>query len=99
MESLERRLRALEANSQQQGYKVPRRVERYMHILKNYHRRTRGLEPLPELPYTQEDYEDDLRTLHEHIPRLRASPGWQRVEARARLDSWEVIIRERMENR
>ena len=96
--SLYKRLEALEAHIQtQQGYTVPRRVERYMHILENAHRRARGLEPLPDLPYLKEDYEDDLRTLHEHIPAMRNSAGWQKEEARMFLDQWERNLREKLE--
>lgn len=96
--SLHKRLEALEAHTQaQQGYKVPRRVERYLHIFENANRRARGIEPLPDLPYTEEDYEDDLRTLHEHIPAMRANPGCQTEESRTFLDSWERNVQERTE--
>ena len=98
MGSLERRLEALEARTQaQQAYKVPRRVERSMHILENAHRRARGIEPLPDLPYTKEDYEDDLKTLHEDIPAMRNNAGWQKEEARTFLDEWERNLREKLE--
>ncbi len=98
--SLHKRLEALEARTQaQQGYTVPHRVERYFHILENAHRRARGLEPLPDLEYTKEDYEDDLKTLHEHIPAMRADPGWQTEESRTFLDSWERNVQERTERK
>ncbi len=98
MGSLEKRLEALEAHTQtQQGYKIPRRVERYFHALDNARREIDGLEPLPNLPYTKEDYEDDLRTLHEHIPAMRTSAGWQKEEARTLLDEWERSLREKLE--
>ena len=96
--SLHKRLEALEARTQtQQGYKIPRRVERYMHIFENANRRTRGLEPLPDLPYTEEDYEDDLRTLEHTISAMRDSAGWQAEKGVAFLDEWERDLREKLE--
>ena len=95
--SLHKRLEAREAHTQtQQGYKVPRRVERYLHIFENAKRRARGIEPLPDLEYTKEDYEDDLRTLHEHIPAMRSNAGYQKAEGRAFLDKWERNLREKI---
>ncbi len=93
-----RRLETLEARTQaHQAYKTPRRVERYFHILENAQRRARGLEPLPDLEYTEEDRQDDLTTLHEHIPAMRNNAGWQKEEARALLDEWERNLREKLE--
>ena len=98
MGSLERRLEALEAHTQTpQGYKIPRRVERCFHILENRRRRLDGLEPLPDLPYTEEDYEDDLRTLEHTIPAMRNSAGWQKEKGVAFLDEWERDLREKLE--
>ena len=96
--SLHKRLEALEARTQaQQGYTVPRRVERYLHIFENANRRARGIEPLPDLPYLKEDYEDDLKTLETTIPAMRSSAGWQKEEARTFLDEWERRLREKLE--
>lgn len=102
MGSLERRLERLEACAEAlEGYRTPRRVERYMHALahalENFRRRSKGLEALPDLPYTEEDYEDDLKTLHEHIPAMRAEPGWQTEKARTFLDRWERNVNRRVE--
>ncbi len=101
MGSLERRLEALEAclspPESRRRVHIPRSMERYWHAIDNARRVQSGFNPLPDLPYTEEDYEDDLRTLHEHIPALRDSVGWQTEEARALLDEWERDLREQLE--
>ena len=62
--------------------------ERFFHTHENARRELLGLEPLPDLPYTEEDREreDDRRFLGEIIPAYRAGPGWQTEEAKAVLD-------------
>jgi hypothetical protein len=66
-----------------------RAMERLLHALENARREMDRREPLPELPYTEEDREDDRRFLEETIPYYRERPGWQTEEARAVLDYWE----------
>lgn len=70
--------------------------ERYLHAHENARRWLRGLEPLPDLPYTQEDREDDQRTLEETIPAYRNGGGWNTEESRVFLDCWERNTRERL---
>jgi hypothetical protein len=71
-------------------------MERYFHAHENARREIEGREPLPELPYTEEDREDDMRFLEEIIPAYRAGPGWQTEEAQAVLDAWEQHTREKL---
>ena len=102
MGSLESRLARLENRSASKreayGAGISRRSwERYFHTHENTRRRLRGLEPLPDLPYTQEDHEEDLDTLETTIPAYRNSGGWETEESRAFLDRWERDIRERLE--
>lgn len=70
--------------------------ERYFHAFENGRRELQGLEPLPDLPYTEEDREEDRRFLEETIPEYRAGPGWQSEEARDVLDAWQRMIEERL---
>ena len=70
--------------------------ERYFHTYENARREIAGLEPLPELPYTEEDRADDMDTLAETIPAYRASPGYQSGEGKAFLDHWEQSLREKL---
>ncbi len=102
MGSMRRRLERLErrATPQQGPYSggTSRRVwERYFHAHENARRGLHGLEPLPELPYTQEDREDDERTLEHTIPAYRSSRSGETDQMAAFLDSWEREIRERIE--
>lgn len=95
---MHKRLEDLEARTQkQQGYEVPRSMERYFHALTNARRQEAGLEPLPDLPYIKEDYEDDLKVLGEHLPTMRTDLGWQTEEAKSLLDQWERTVKERIE--
>jgi hypothetical protein len=71
-------------------------MERYFHAHENARREIEGREPLPELPYTDEDREDDRRCLEEIIPRYRSSPGYQSGDGKAFLDQWERSIRDNL---
>jgi hypothetical protein len=71
-------------------------MERLLHALENGRREIEGREPLPELPYTEEERDDDRKFLQETIPAYQASPGWHSEEARAVLDAWEQRIEERL---
>ncbi len=93
---MHRRLERLEARTpRQQGYQVPRHMERFFHAMESARRELEGLEPLPDLECTEEDYQDAMNT----IAAYRAEPGWQIGEAKAFLDQWEQETRERMERR
>ena len=100
MGNLERRLMHLEssqAHQEKQGRGTSARErERYFHAHENAQREMHGLDPLPDLEYTEEDRQDDLRTLHEHIPAMRVNQGWQTEEAQAFLDEWERELREKL---
>lgn len=98
--SLHKRLEDLEARTQtQQGYEVSRSMEHFFHAHENARREIHGLEPLDDLPYTKEDYQDDLKVLGEHIPKMRAEPGWQAGKEKTFLDEWERKTRERTEGK
>ena len=99
---MERRLERLERRTTPQhgpyGAGMSERVwRRYFHAHENARRGLHELEPLPELPYTKEDREEDERTLARTIPAYRDEPGWQTEEARAFLDDWERKTKERTE--
>jgi len=98
MGAIESRLEKLEARftPQEPPGGSARSWERYFHVVENARRELDGLEPLPDLPYTEEDREDDKSTLEKSIPVYRESPGWQTEEAKAFLDEWERDIRERL---
>lgn len=92
--SLRRRLERLEERTPEAGgSEALRALERYLHALENARREQAGLEILPDFPYTEEDYTDDMRT----IAAYRDSLGWQTEEASALLDQWERDAKERME--
>jgi hypothetical protein len=94
LERLEERTRSQE--SAEDPYHA-RLWERYFHAFENGRRELQGLDPLPDLSYTEEDREDDRRCLAEVIPSYRASsPGWQSGEGKAFLDAWEQHIREKL---
>ncbi len=97
--SLKRRLGKLEAHSGSPygGVASPRTWERYFHTHENVRREIDGLEPLPDLPYTKEDREDDKRTLEETIPTYRNGGGWNTDASRDFLDYWERETMNRME--
>jgi hypothetical protein len=93
------RLEALVAAQEEPTQRSHERTwERYFHAHENARRRIEGREPLPELPYTEEDREDDRAFLEELIPAYRARPGWQSGEGKAVLDRWEQDTRERLAN-
>lgn len=85
--------RAGESSSYGQGL-TERAQERYFHALENARRESRGLQAIPDVPYTEEDYHDDLDTLEHTIPVMRAEPGCQTGKATAFLDEWEREVRE-----
>jgi hypothetical protein len=98
--SMRKRLERLEARgSRRTGQHVnrSRTWERYFHYLENARREIDGLEPLPELPYTKEDYDDDLNTLSITIPSYRDSRGWTSEASRAFLVEWGSEARKRIE--
>jgi hypothetical protein len=73
-----------------------RAMERFLHAQENARREIQGLEPLPDLPYTDEDRENDRELLEETLPAYRERPGWQSEEARAFLDYWQQSIEENL---
>ena len=73
-----------------------RAMERFLHAQENARREIQGLEPLPDLPYTDADREDDRELLEETLPAYRERPGWQSEEARAFLDYWQQSIEENL---
>lgn len=102
MAGIERRLQALESSTTpREGREVyiPRSLERLWHEQKSARQQQRGAPPLPDLEYTEEDYQDDLRTLNEFIPTMRANPGWQEEEGQAFLSEWERDVKERTEGK
>ena len=58
---------------------------------------THGLVPEDDLPYTEEDRENDRRFLGETISAYRAGLGWQTEEAKAVLDYWQQQTLKRLE--
>jgi hypothetical protein len=76
--------------------KQSRAMERWFHSYEQARREIQGLEPLPDLPYTEEDRLDDMDTLAETIPAYRASPGYQHGEGKAFLDEWEQSLRDKL---
>jgi hypothetical protein len=95
---LRERLERLEAASgTAEPPKRSRAMERLLDLHENARRELHGLEPLPDLPYTEEDREDDWETLQETIPAYRRSPGYQGGEGKAFLDHWEQEIRDRLQ--
>ncbi len=100
MVSLHKRLEKLEARHggpPKAGGASPRLWERYFHAHENARRELQGLEPLPDLPYTEEDHENDRRFLEGIVPAYRAGPGWQTEEAQAVLDYWQQQTEERLQ--
>lgn len=100
--SLEKRLEQLEEQFKSGEQANPgggmssREWECFFHAHENARRALRGLEPLPDLPYIEEDRENDLDTLENTLPVYRASAGWQSERDQARLDSWEEQLKERI---
>lgn len=103
MSRLRRRLERLEERSR--SPRIPhdpwreRIFDHLFHAIENGRRELHGLEPLPDLPYTEEDRENDRRFLEEAIPEYRTSRGWQTQEAQAVLDYWEQHTREKLDER
>jgi hypothetical protein len=98
--SVRKRLERLEASAPRrtgQHANWSRTWERYFHAHENARREIDGLEPLPELPYTKEDYDDDLNTLNTTIPSYRDNGGWTSEASRAFLDEWEREASKRVE--
>jgi hypothetical protein len=95
LEKLERG-EVLAAHNAERAKPRQRSLERLLHAHENGRRELNGLEPLPELPYTEEDAFDDRRFLEETIPAYRELPGWQSEEAKAVLDRWEQHIRDNL---
>jgi hypothetical protein len=100
MGSIEHRLgrleRLAESPHEEKRGGSTRSMERFLHALENARREIEGREPLPELPYTEEDRQDDEEFLRETLPFYRASLGWQTEEARHVLDIWERDTIERL---
>jgi hypothetical protein len=98
--SLDKRLERLEVllGGKDEPPPMSRSMERFLHLHENARREIHGLEPLPELPYTDEDREDDIRCLEETIPAYRTSPGYRHGEGKAFLDHWEQTTSERLAN-
>lgn len=74
-----------------------RRVNKYFTLIARWRREQAGL-PVEDLPYTKEDYDDDIDTLERIIPRMREARGWQSGEAREFLDTWEDTTRKKLES-
>jgi hypothetical protein len=101
MGSIERRLERLERLAEsphEDKSESTRYMERFLHLLENAHREIEGREPLPDLPYTEEDRKDDEEFLRETLPTYRASPGWQTQEAQSVLDEWQKHTMHSLEN-
>ena len=96
--SLRRRLERLEASAgaKAEPQQNSRLWERYLHSHEQARREIEGREPLPDLPYTAEDLEDDRRCLEETIPAYRAEPGYESGEGKDFLDQWEQSIRDKL---
>ena len=96
--SLHKRLERLEvlAGGTGEPPQRSRAMEQLLHAHEQARREIEGREPLPDLPYTDEDREDDRRCLEETIPAYRASPGYQSGEGKAFLDHWEQSIRDKL---
>jgi hypothetical protein len=96
--SLRDRLERLEvlASGKAESPQTSRTMERLLHLHENARREIEGREPLPDLPYTDEDREDDRRCLAEVIPAYRTSPGYQHGQGKDFLDQWEQETRERL---
>ena len=95
---LDGRLKRLEESaSASKGWRVPRWMERLLYSLESARRELEGRGPLPDLPYTEEDRQDDQEFLLETLPTYRASPGWQTEEAQSALDEWEKHTLEKLE--
>jgi hypothetical protein len=72
-------------------------MTRFLHEIGQARRRLAGLVPEDDLPYTEEDRENDRRFLEETIPAYWVGPGWQTEEAKADLDYWQQQTLKRLE--
>jgi hypothetical protein len=75
--SLHKRLEKLEGRASFSAREAPdavrsRAMERWLHAHESARRVIEGREPLPDLPYTDEDRENDRAFLQESIPDI----GW-----------------------
>lgn len=93
------KLEAREPLGKPGGGMSSREWERYFHAHENARREIHGLEPLPELPYTEEDHANDIATVAHIILAYRASAGWRDEEAQAVLDAWEEELEARIHGR
>jgi hypothetical protein len=90
-----KRLRRLEERaSASTGSRSPRYLEAYFRALESLKREEAGL---PPLPYSEVDRREDEEFLRETLPSLRASLGWQTVDAQHALDIWERDTIERLQ--
>ena len=101
MGSIERRLERLSmlsftADKSYSAGTSARGWQRYFHAHENARRGLHGLEPMPDLEYTEEDREDDRRCLLETIPAYRNSRSGGTEQMSAFLDSWERDLQERL---
>jgi hypothetical protein len=98
--SIEKRLQRLETRSEKTDNRPEEKgywgVTMYLREVENCQRAQEGLLPIP---YTEEELRWerflDEEFLQDGLPRMRASPGWQSIEAQAQLDEWEHEIREK----
>jgi hypothetical protein len=72
-------------------------MTRFLHEIGQARRRLAGLVPEDDLPYTEEDRENDRRFLEETIPAYRAGPGWQTEETKDVLDYRQQQTLKRLE--
>lgn len=101
--SLKRRLKWLEERSEARavgGEDAEKRRRVLALHFKSYENARRELEGSQPLPLTEEEerweWESDQEFLAEHLPQLRADPGWQDKAARAVLDYWEEDTKRRL---
>jgi hypothetical protein len=73
-----------------------RMFERLFHAFENGRRELDGLEPMPDLDYTEEDRRIDAWWLDEGIPTYRRSGGWRGGEGQRILDLWQEQVEERL---
>ena len=100
MGSIKSRLERLEESKSRQLSRgpgsSPREWDRFFHTLENARRELYGLEPLPDLEYTEEDRQDDLRALEKTIPYYREGAGWKEEWLVEFLDIWEREVKDRL---
>ena len=93
------RLRRLEERASANKIWSRRRyMERFLHALENARREIEGREPLPNLPYSEEDRKGDEEFLRVTLPFYRTSQGWQTEEAQRILSEWEKHTLHTLEN-